>query len=278
MAIERKRRLGPSVLATLCALLPALHTGVAVAASCSADSGHVRNALVELYTSEGCSSCPPADRALHRLTADRPRVIPLAMHVDYWDSIGWKDRFAQPPFAERQRWEVRANQHRTSFTPHFFVNGREVEDWRADLDAGLRADRRQASAQIAIAAESAGGRCPEGPRGRQRDAGRRRARSACALRGGHRRWLEFAGRRRRESRCASRTRRGRAKLDRSDRRRSGPGVDRSGSQGAGSGERQYPRGRVHPGHDERGSAAGGRYRRLSPLMNGRSLSASTNQS
>ena len=107
-------------------------------AACEARSGDTRAALVELYTSEGCSSCPPADRALIRLGTDTVaaqsvRVIPIALHVDYWDSIGWKDPFAQPAFTERQAWEVRANHRRTSFTPHFFVNGRELEDWRSDL-------------------------------------------------------------------------------------------------------------------------------------------------
>ena len=58
--------------------------------------------VVELFTSQGCSSCPPADKMLHAL-AERDDVIALALHVDYWDYIGWKDLFAQAKFTQRQR-------------------------------------------------------------------------------------------------------------------------------------------------------------------------------
>ena len=125
-------------------------------AACQADSGHTRAALVELYTSEGCSSCPPADQQLGKLAQAGPRIVPLALHVDYWDSIGWKDPFAQPAFAQRQAWEVRANQHRTSFTPHFFVNGREVLDWRADLGDNLKPASGPSTARIVLSAEPRG--------------------------------------------------------------------------------------------------------------------------
>ena len=171
--MNRNMRIATAVVA-LAAFLP-LH---AMADSvCRADSGTSRGALVELYTSEGCSSCPPADKRLHELTKAGTRVVPLALHVDYWDSIGWVDRFAQPSFTDRQRWEVQANRHRTSFTPHFFVNGREVLDWRAELDANLRPVLQPAAARISIDARPQGagslqvkvrgtlapGRGPQGP-------------------------------------------------------------------------------------------------------------------
>lgn len=127
------------------------------AAACKADSGSTRATLVELYTSEGCSSCPPADQRLRQLTHAGPRIVPLALHVDYWDSIGWKDPFAQPSFTQRQAWEVHANEHRTSFTPHFFVNGSEVLDWRADLADHLKPSAIAPTARIAVSAE------PQGP-------------------------------------------------------------------------------------------------------------------
>ena len=71
-------------------------------AECSAKSGPQRAVLLELYTSEGCSSCPPADRWLSRINKVK-NVVPLAWHVDYWDYLGWRDRYAQPAFSERQR-------------------------------------------------------------------------------------------------------------------------------------------------------------------------------
>src|SRR4051794_5480511 len=102
----------PSVRSAVLAFA-ALWPAIPALAACDADSGTTRAVLVELYTSEGCSSCPPADQALMRLGASAasndaksPRVVPIALHVDYWDSIGWKDPFAQPGFATRQAWEV----------------------------------------------------------------------------------------------------------------------------------------------------------------------------
>ena len=86
--------------------------------------------MIELYTSEGCSSCPPADRWLSTLT-DHPalweEIVPVAFHVDYWDYIGWKDRFAQSGFAERQRGYARDRGLSTVYTPALMSNGKE---WR----------------------------------------------------------------------------------------------------------------------------------------------------
>jgi hypothetical protein len=143
------------LVALIAAVLPFAQVVPAYAA-CQADSGTTRASLVELYTSEGCSSCPPADKELGKLTHVGPHIVPLALHVDYWDYIGWKDPFAQASFARRQDWEVHANRSRTSYTPHFFVNGKEVLDWRSDLDANLRGSPIPPSARIAIAAEPQG--------------------------------------------------------------------------------------------------------------------------
>ncbi|MBW4708493.1 DUF1223 domain-containing protein [Roseobacter sp. YSTF-M11] len=78
--------------------------------------------VVELFTSQGCSSCPPADEMLHAL-AERDDVIALALHVDYWDYIGWKDEFADPRNAERQRAYATVAGRRSIYTPEMIVNG-----------------------------------------------------------------------------------------------------------------------------------------------------------
>lgn len=112
-------------------LLPML----ASAASCRVQSGSTQVALIELYTSEGCNSCPPADRWLTELAAEptlRGRVAPLAFHVDYWDNLGWRDRFAQPGFSARQRALTAAQGSTTVFTPQVMINGRTTLDWSRD--------------------------------------------------------------------------------------------------------------------------------------------------
>lgn len=78
--------------------------------------------VIELYTSQGCSSCPPADAMLADL-AGRDDVIPLALHVDYWDYIGWKDDLANPAFTQRQQAFAAAAGSRTIYTPQMVIGG-----------------------------------------------------------------------------------------------------------------------------------------------------------
>jgi hypothetical protein len=80
--------------------------------------------VVELFTSQGCSSCPPADALLTEL-AGREGVIALALHVDYWDYLGWKDAFALPGNTARQRAYAKAAKSRSIFTPEMVVQGAE---------------------------------------------------------------------------------------------------------------------------------------------------------
>lgn len=80
--------------------------------------------VVELYTSQGCSSCPPADKILHKL-ADRDDVIALALHVDYWDYIGWKDEYADPAYTARQKRYASVSGRKMVYTPQMIVNGQE---------------------------------------------------------------------------------------------------------------------------------------------------------
>lgn len=80
--------------------------------------------VVELFTSQGCSACPPADALLAEV-AERPDVLALALHVDYWDYLGWEDPFAQPAFTARQKAYARAAGSRTIYTPQMIVGGAE---------------------------------------------------------------------------------------------------------------------------------------------------------
>lgn len=88
----------------------------------SAVAGERSLVVVELFTSQGCSSCPPADQLLADMSS-RDDLLPLAYHVDYWDYIGWKDTFAQPQFTDRQEGYRRAAHARYKYTPQMVVGG-----------------------------------------------------------------------------------------------------------------------------------------------------------
>lgn len=92
------------------------------AVACSAEAGAMAPAVVELYTSEGCSSCPPADRWLSTLKG-RPDVLPAAFHVNYWDHLGWQDRLATAEGTQRQRTLARTAGQPSVYTPQVRVNG-----------------------------------------------------------------------------------------------------------------------------------------------------------
>ena len=114
------------------------HAVARAADACTASSARIVAPVVELYTSEGCSSCPPADRWLSKLKAD-PTVVALAFHVDYWDRLGWKDRFASAAFTERQALQQSSNGARFSYTPQVVVDGRDRTDWpSAPVPSGSR--------------------------------------------------------------------------------------------------------------------------------------------
>lgn len=131
------------------------------AAVCEVRSGPATAALVELYTSEGCSSCPPADRQLRALRSRVPAgalVVPVGLHVTYWDGLGWRDPFAQPAFDARQRALLDQRRARVAYTPQFFVNGDELRDWQGMLTATIqRINARPAAASIALRTASATG-------------------------------------------------------------------------------------------------------------------------
>ncbi len=113
--------------------------------------------VVELYTSQGCSSCPAADALLHKLAA-REDVIALALHVDYWDYIGWKDPFGDPAHAKRQRAYAAAGNRRSIYTPEMVVGGVTdiVGAKPMELSKAIAEHARQ-PAQVALALSRDGG-------------------------------------------------------------------------------------------------------------------------
>jgi hypothetical protein len=110
------------------------------AAECTASSGAGTAALVELYTSEGCSSCPPAERWLASLDSRYPagKIVALALHVDYWDYIGWKDPYAKREFSLRQRKLSQLQRMALVYAPQVLLQGREFRGWGGKaFDAAL---------------------------------------------------------------------------------------------------------------------------------------------
>ncbi len=96
------------------------------------ESGETQSTLIELFTSEGCSSCPPAEKWLSELKSNQDlwkKIIPVAFHVDYWDRLGWRDRFAKPEFTSRQQRYAAAWGGDSVYTPGFVVNGKEWRGW-----------------------------------------------------------------------------------------------------------------------------------------------------
>ncbi len=135
------------------ALIPLLLAGPATAAECSARSGPERATLVELFTSEGCDSCPPADRWLAHLLRTTPdsAVVALAYHVDYWDRLGWRDRFASPASTARQEARRQAARQTFLYTPQVSIDGSDFRAWRSRADLReYTAAPRPARASIAL--------------------------------------------------------------------------------------------------------------------------------
>lgn len=112
--------------------------------------------VVELFTSQGCSSCPPADRIMHDL-AKRDDVIGLALHVDYWDYIGWKDEYADPDHTLRQRAYAREGGRSMIYTPQMVINGQHdiVGAQARELDRLIEAHLKAAPEALVTAVRSA---------------------------------------------------------------------------------------------------------------------------
>jgi hypothetical protein len=144
-------------------LAAALGAGSVQAMQCTAKSTRGTTALVELYTSEGCDSCPPADRWLSSLGARGfapERVVPIALHVDYWDYIGWKDPYARQAHSDRQRKMARLARAAMVYTPQVLLQGRDFRGWRdagnpGPFDAAVAAiNARPAKARISLSLDT----------------------------------------------------------------------------------------------------------------------------
>jgi hypothetical protein len=113
-----------------------LAAGSALAQTCEVRSGPRPPAVVELYTSEGCSSCPPADRWLSTLKT-QDQVLALSFHVNYWNHLGWRDPFATPETTARQYRLKEALRGKYVYTPQVVLNGRDHRDWHGQSASGL---------------------------------------------------------------------------------------------------------------------------------------------
>jgi len=126
----------------------ALFLSVSAKADVTITSPNTQVSLLELYTSEGCSSCPPADKWISKLKSHPElwhSLVPVGFHVDYWNYIGWADRFSSPEYSARQRRYARSKSLKTVYTPGFLLNG---EEWRSFF--GVRTLSTETDKQVGI--------------------------------------------------------------------------------------------------------------------------------
>jgi hypothetical protein len=155
VVLKSKRKLF-HVTGRVLALVAAMLLAAPVAADEHPASSRDVRGVVELFTSQGCSSCPPADKILARLAAE-PDIVALAYHVDYWDYIGWSDPLASRANTDRQRAYSKALGNGTIYTPQVVVNGqrdvvgsREVDIRRALDETATGADERRVSVEMSV--------------------------------------------------------------------------------------------------------------------------------
>jgi len=121
-----------SIHLILIALSLLVNVKSAVAKPVTISSTNEQTTFLELYTSQGCSSCPPAEKWISQFTAHEKlwkSIIPLNFHVDYWDYLGWKDPFGSPEFSRRQRTYTKLGNSRTVATPGFIIDGKGWQGW-----------------------------------------------------------------------------------------------------------------------------------------------------
>jgi hypothetical protein len=152
-----------AALATLGAVLGLSTIAPAHAMQCQAQSPAHTVAVAELYTSEGCNSCPPADKWFSALAAegfDSSKVVQLGLHVDYWDYIGWKDEFANPAFTDRQKDWSGAHRSRTIYTPQLVLDGKDFRNYGQFAAWVAQTNKRPAEADIKLSFEEGDGAKP----------------------------------------------------------------------------------------------------------------------
>lgn len=134
-----------------------LLSAVAAQAEPQGSAGGDRAVVVEMFTAQGCAACPPADAIFARYS-ELPGVIALALHVDYWDYLGWEDSFGSPAFTERQKAYARAAQAKMIYTPQVIIGGVERLQGTqgAEIEAMLRS-QAQSPAPVALQARHEGG-------------------------------------------------------------------------------------------------------------------------
>ena len=131
-------------------ILYALLLNTLFADTLNLESGVIRNTLVELYTSEGCSSCPPAEKYLNNLKNNKyiwKNLFPVAFHVDYWDYIGWRDRYATKEYGQRQSLYAKIKRVSTVYTPAFMVNG---SSWRPGIFSNSLPEEKRAAGNLIV--------------------------------------------------------------------------------------------------------------------------------
>ena len=135
------------------AMLLSVSSTLSASERCTATSAATQTPVVELYTSEGCSSCPPADRWASSLKGKG--LVVQAFHVGYWDYIGWVDRFAAPAYTQRQRDIANRNRQRNVYTPQAVVDGQDWSEWHAGggLPASIQPEK---IAKVAIRVQQLG--------------------------------------------------------------------------------------------------------------------------
>lgn len=122
------------------------------AVACEAQSGAARVHLVELYTSEGCNSCPPAEQWMSTIR-DSERLIGLEFHVDYWDSPAWRDPYARPAYAKRQETQARHASAQV-YTPQIWVDGQLWRSWPKGDPPGTAQSAGAAAVTLHMSAEA----------------------------------------------------------------------------------------------------------------------------